>query len=169
MLKRLTLSLAVLILSTALARSPAHASPETAEYWGIQAKELYKVTAQLLTDLNAGQTGDLEADYLDNLADFSVIAGRLAVWVDTSGGARDFSCIYRGMAEEAERQLDALETAKDKAQAHNALTRIATLLDDAQNIAVASAHAARSGTSTAPTGHCPASAIPLDKYLGAGS
>ena len=169
MLKRLTLSLAVLVLSTGFALGPAHASPETAEHWGAQAQKLYKATAQLLSDLNTGRTDGLEEDYLDGLADFSVTAGRLAVWVDTSGGAKDFGCIYRGMAEEAELQLDALETASDKTEAHTALTRIATMLDDAQSIAVASAHAARSGTSTAPTGHCPASAIPLDKYLGAGS
>ena len=73
------------------------------------------------------------------------------------------------MAEEAELQIEALEMAETQAEAKTALTRIATMLDDAQIIAVASAHAARNGTNTAPTGHCPASAVSLDKYIGQGS
>lgn len=144
----------------------AHATPETAEDWGARASALYGETTSLLTDVKTGQNTQLSADYTDALANFSIIAGRLAIWVDETGGARDFGCIYRGMAEEAEIQLDALETAKSNETAEAALTRIATMLDDAQSIAVASAHAARNGnTNAAPTGHCPASAISLDQYL----
>ena len=166
MLKRLILSLAAIALSSA---APAFASPETAEDWGAQASALYKTTADLLSTSQANISKDAEAEYIDGLANFSVVAGRLAVWVDTSGGAKDFGCIYRGMAEEAELQIEALETAETQAEAKTALTRIATMLDDAQIIAVASAHAARNGTNTAPTGHCPASAVSLDKYIGQGS
>lgn len=171
MLKRISSNLVVLALSTLALTSAAQASPETAEDWGAQASALYGTTANLLQSLNTNQPSDLEETYIDDLARFSVIAGRLAVWVDTSGGAKDFGCIYRGMAEEAELQLDALEAADTTAEAKTALTRIATMLDDAQSIAVASAHAARHGADTAPTGHCPASAVSLDTYLktGAGS
>jgi len=157
MLKRFFPRLAIFVLATAALASNAAASPETAEDWGSKASTLYGQTTALLSNVNSNNNSDLEADYLEGLAQFSVIAGRLAVWVDTSGGARDFGCIYRGMAEEAEQQLDALETAKSPADAEAALTRIATMLDDAQAIAVASAYAARHGTNTAPSGHCPAS------------
>lgn len=163
MLKRFLLGLTTLALA-----STAHASPETAEDWGAQASTLYSTTATLLSGLNDNTNKDLEAEYLDGLARFSVIAGRLAVWVDTSGGAKDFGCIYRGMAQEAEVQLTALEAATTQAEAKAALTRIATMLDDAQSIAVASAYAARHGTSTAPSGHCPASRQSLDAYLKTG-
>ena len=165
MLKRTTSFIAAMTLSTLALAAPAYASPETAEDWGAQASDLYGTTTTLLQALNSPQNSDLEDEYVDGLARFAIIAGRLAVWVDTSGGAKDFGCIYRGMAEEAELQLDALETASTKADAKAALTRIATMLDDAQTIAVASAHAARTGTNTAPAGHCPASTIPLDTYL----
>jgi len=165
MLKRITLSLAIIASTALILSSPANASPETAEDWGAQASALYRTTADLLNAVNANENSNLEDGYLDGLARFSTIAGRLAVWVDASGGAQDFGCIYRGMAEEAELQLEALETATTKIEAKAALTRIATMLDDAQSIAVASAHAARTGSNTAPTTHCPASAVPLDKYL----
>jgi len=168
MLKRFFPRLALFVLATATLASTAAASPETAEDWGSRASTLYGQTTALLGGLNSNDNSDLEADYLDGLAQFSVIAGRLAVWVDTSGGAKDFGCIYRGIAEEAELQLDALETAKSPADAEAALTRIATMLDDAQSIAVASAYAARNGTNTAPSGHCPASARPLEGYLNTG-
>lgn len=163
MLKRFLLGLTTLALA-----STAHASPETAEDWGAHASTLYGTTTELLASLKSNTNSDLETEYIDGLARFSVIAGRLAIWVDTSGGAKDFGCIYRGMAEEAELQLDALETASTPADAKAALTRIATMLDDAQSIAVASAYAARTGVNTAPSGHCPASTRALDGYLKTG-
>ena len=166
MLKRLVFSTLCLALSST---APAFASPETAEDWGAKASALYQTTTQLLGALNTDISDDAEAAYIDDLARFSIIAGRLAVWVDTSGGASDFGCIYRGMAEEAELQIEALESARTRADAKAALTRIATMLDDAQAIAVASAHAARHGEASAPTGHCPARSVLPDLYLGQGS
>ena len=166
MLKQIAICLAALTLSST---SIALASPEAAEEWGSQASALYNTTTELLGSLEAKTSEENEAEYLDGLAEFSVIAGRLAVWVDSSGGAKDFGCIYRGMAEEAELQLNALETATSQADAKAALTRIATMLDDAQIIAVASAHSARHGTEVPTTGYCPASEIKLEQYLGQGS
>ena len=168
MLKRASSFLLALALSTLALTSPASASPETAEDWGVKASALYGKTTALLSALNEKEPSPLEEGYINELAHFSVIAGRLAIWVDTSGGAKDFGCIYRGMAEEAELQLETLESAKTRVEAKAALTRIATMLDDAQSIAVASAYAARHGDEKAATGHCPASAAPLDQYLGAG-
>lgn len=168
MMTRLISFIAVLLIISGACATPAQASPETAEDWGAKASALYRTTAELLSAINTDQSSDFERAYLDELAQFSVIAGRLAVWVDTSGGAKDFGCIYRGMAEEAELQLEALETANTQADARTALTRIATLLDDAQSIAVASAHAARSEETEISTGHCPASRVPLTTYLEAG-
>lgn len=160
MLKRLIVVSSALMLATS-----ANASPEAAEDWGTQASALYRTTATLLEAVSGGQETELSGEYTRDLARFSATAGRLAIWVDTSGGAKDFGCIYRGMAEEAELQLYALEEASERVAAKSALTRIATMLDDAQSIAVASAHAARNGTSAAPSGHCPASELKLDQYL----
>ena len=165
MLKRFTICLAGCLSSMLAFASSANATPEAAEDWGARAGSLYTITAQLLSSADTAHNTDLEAEYIEGLTQFSTIAGRLTVWVDTTGGASDFGCIYRGMAEEAETQLIALETAHTTADAKAALTRIATLLDDAQSIAVTSAHAVRTGTTTATTSHCPASALPLDSYL----
>lgn len=162
MMKRIVLTVMMIGLSTG-----ANASPETAEDWGVKAASLYSETSDLLATVNAGNIAELDADYTDALAQFSVIAGRLAVWVDTSGGAKDFGCIFRGMAEEAEVQLEQLETVRTQKDAKTALTRIATMLDDAQAIAVASVHAARTGTSgsSETPANCPASAHMISQYL----
>lgn len=159
MLKRFALGFASLALVNV-----ANASPETAEDWGAQASGLYQTTVELLSSVEAGQAIDLDPVFTNGLATFSATAGRLAIWVDTDGGAKDFACIYRGMAEEAELQLYALEDADGRANAKSALTRIATMLDDAQSIAAASAYAARHGMNTSSTGACPAGTITLDKY-----
>lgn len=165
MLKRFLVSLTALSLASQMPLS-AYASPETAEDWGLKASTLYAQTTELIANLNKNHPTELEATYTGGLAQFSVIAGRLAAWIDTSGGAADFGCIYRGMAEEAELQLEALQVASTKSDAKTALTRIATLLDDAQSIAIASAYAARNGNvSATQKNHCPASAASLDQYL----
>lgn len=161
MLKRLvTAALAAIALTSA-----ANATPATAEDWGSQASALYVETIDLLENIKAGKQTHLEDTYVARLTRFSVVAGRLAVWVDETGGARDFGCIYRGMSEEAELQLYALEEASSDAEATQALVRIATMLDDAQSIAVASAYAARTGNAQLTQTDCPASAIALDQYL----
>lgn len=161
MLKRL-----VTIVVTAFALiGIAHATPATAENWGTQASALYAETVDLLENIKAGNQTNLEESYVAGLTKFSIVAGRLAVWVDETGGAKDFGCIYRGMAQEAELQLYALEDARTDDTASAALARIAAMLDDAQSIAVASAHAARTGSSDASPTHCPASAIALDQYI----
>ena len=167
MLKRFTLSLTLLSLASTLLSFRAYATPETAEDWGLKAGQLYTETVALIGTLHAGKSTDLETEYVNGLAGFSVIAGRLAIWADTYGGASDFGCIYRGMAEEGERQLEALETASSSQDALSALERISTMLDDAQAIAAASAHAARTGDSSngASAGHCPANITELNQYL----
>lgn len=165
MIKRITRFSAIIASSTFMFTGVANASPETAEDWGARAGVLYGMTTKFLNTSTYASNSQLEVDYLEGLTQFAIIAGRLAVWVDTSGGAKDFGCIYRGMAEEAELQLETLETVSTQEDAAAALTRIATMLDDAQSIAVASAHAARTGTSSLESSHCPASAIPLDTYL----
>lgn len=161
MLKRLvTVALAAFALTSA-----AHATPTTAENWGSQASTLYVETVDLLENIKAGNPTLLDDAYVARLTRFSIVAGRLAVWVDETGGAKDFGCIYRGMAEEAEIQLYALEEADSDTAATAALVRIATMLDDAQSIAVASAYAARTGNARSPQTDCPASAITLNQYL----
>lgn len=161
MMKRLVLSFATLLLA-----QMAHATPETAEHWGERAESLHVSTLAMLHDVKAGKPTDLSATYVDELTRFAITAGRLAVWVDETGGAEDFGCIYRGMAEEAELQLYALEAASTDAAAATALTRIAGMLDDAQMIAIASANAARTRpASGVPGGHCPVSTAALSAYL----
>ena len=160
MLKRIVLSFALLSMAQL-----AHASPETAENWGERAEHLHITTLNMLNAVEAGQPTNLNAIYIDELTRFAITAGRLAIWVDETGGAKDFGCIYRGMAEEAELQLYALEDAPADAAAITALNRIASMLADAQMIAIASAHAARTRPASEAPGQCTFNTSALSDYL----
>ena len=68
---------------------------------------------------------------------------KLGTWSDTQAGAADFGCIFRGMAEEADKQLFELEIARTPKAKRAALSRLIAMFDDAQSIAAAASHAAR--------------------------
>ncbi|MEZ5947223.1 MAG: hypothetical protein R3C13_14785 [Hyphomonas sp.] len=140
MMKRLF----VPILLSALA-FPATASPELAESWGAEAAALYSETTGLLDTARMGERPALEDAYLIDLERFAMTATRLGSWNDEVSGAKDLGCIFRGMAEEAEVQLTALEGAETVRASETALKRLVTLFDDAQEISVAAAWAARHG------------------------
>ena len=125
MLKRLCLG-AVLC---GLAVAPlAHSDADLARDWSAAAGQLYGETVQLLD-------GDTIPDhYESDVARFSLSATRLARWVETEGGPHDLACIFRGMADEAELQLNALE---GDTRPHAALMRLAVMFHDAEGIALA--------------------------------
>ncbi|MEO9969925.1 MAG: hypothetical protein ABJG15_08885 [Hyphomonadaceae bacterium] len=147
----------------------ASASPETAENWGVQASNIYQTTTDMLDSLNDRSFTGIPADFEDQMSRFASTASHLAVWTDDTQSAPDLGCIYRGMAEEAELQLIALEDANSASGVRAALKRIATMTDDAQSIAIASAHAGRTGEQVAPTGQCLTNSALIDHALGRGS
>ena len=146
--------------------STAAASPETAENWGVQASDLYNTVQELLEQQNVNNFSGLSPDFEDKMIRFASTASQLAIWTDETQASPDLGCIYRGMAEEAEVQLLALEAAGSFAEMETALKRIASMTDDAQAIAVASAHAGRTGQQTAPTGQCLGNHELVDHALG---
>ncbi|MEZ5998596.1 MAG: hypothetical protein R3B98_07880 [Hyphomonas sp.] len=133
------------VLLAALAALPAAASPELAEIWGAKAAALYSETTDLLDTARTGERPALDDGYLIDLERFAMTATRLGSWNDEVSGAKDLGCIFRGMAEEAEVQLNALEGAGSATASEAALKRLVTLFDDAQEISVAAAWAARHG------------------------
>ncbi|MEZ5955397.1 MAG: hypothetical protein R3C13_13960 [Hyphomonas sp.] len=138
MLKRLIVPIALAALAL-----PAAASPELAESWGARAAALYTESVGYLDTARTGEAPTLPDHYLIDLERFSATATRLGTWNDQVSGAKDLGCIFRGMAEEAEVQLTALEAAKSADASETALKRLVTLFDDAQEISVAAAWAAR--------------------------
>ena len=130
----------------------ALASPDLAETWGAKAGDLYSST---LVMLDADNGNDLTDDYIVGVERFAVTATRLGTWNDDSHGPADFGCIFRGMAEEAELQLGALETAHSPTDREAALKRLIGMFDDAQAISAAAAHAARYGVALPVTDSAP--------------
>ena len=123
MLKRLIVPIALAALAL-----PAAASPELAESWGARAAALYTESVGYLDTARTGEAPALPDHYLIDLERFSATATRLGTWNDQVSGAKDLGCIFRGMAEEAEVQLTALEAAKSADASETALKRLATNL-----------------------------------------
>jgi len=145
----------------------ANASPELTETWGARAALLYEDTTALLSLARAGKEAPLDAAYIDETITFASTAMQLGSWIDTTDSAKDFGCIFRGMAEEADVQLTEVEEAVTKADRVAALSRLTVMFDDAQTIAAAAAHAARSGAPVkgAEVASCAANGAVLDGLL----
>lgn len=125
---------AVLAFGVCAMAGPASASPDLSSEWGQASSELYEQTVAAM------QAGAVPDGFEAGTARFAVTATRLGDWAETSGAAADLACIFRGMAEEAEAQLDALDAGEAPEQA---LQRLAILFSDAEAIAAAAVHASR--------------------------
>ncbi len=148
----------VAIISLAFAVAmPASASPELASDWGKKAAELYDQTVAIREGERA------PARYNDELARFSVTASRLARWIDAEGGPADLGCIFRGMADESEAQLGALESGRKDV----AIDRLTLMFSDAELISAASIRAVTRNARGADdmTGSCPARPMSRDQYF----
>ena len=133
-----------LIFDLSMAIAPmANASPELAEQFGVKAQGLYIETVEVSGVLLNDTSAELSDDYINELAVFAGTALKLGQWSDSQAGASDFGCIFRGMAEEADKQLFELEIARTPAAKRDALKRLIAMFDDAQSIAAAASHAAR--------------------------
>ena len=135
----------------------AVADPALALEWGQRASALHQATS------NAIGGEPLAPQFEDSVARFAVTANRLGSWIDATGGAADLGCIFRGMADEAELQLQqvALPEARQPA-----LRRLASLFNDAEAVALAAARAEPTPTLEAePTGQCPANPHAAYQYL----
>lgn len=151
-----------LITAACLAALPftASASPELAADWGIKAGDLRDETASYIAVLDRTGTIDIPHDFEIEIERFAMAAGRLGSWIDGNDGPSDLGCIFRGMAEEGEVQLDALSEAETPRARHESLVRLATMFSDAEIIAVAATHASGHQTPAVETraASCPASA-----------
>ena len=123
--------------------------------------------ARLLTQVNAAEGAAkarpaakpqpvvpaLSAD----LQRFGLAASRLSVEIDQRGGPTDLRCIFRGMAEETDKQLTAASGATNGAVQAQAYARLTHMLKDAVEIApaVGGLPPAKAGAAKA-NAHCPA-------------
>lgn len=155
-MKRLILAIATAVLPFA-----ASASPQLANDWGIKASSLYQETSNMIAVLDRTGRPIIPESYEVEIQRFAMTATRLGLWVDGSKGPSDLGCIFRGMAEEGEVQLDALSDAKSAHVVRLSLVRLAAMFSDAETIAVAAVYASQHETAAAPAGleaSCPVSA-----------
>ncbi|MAT34823.1 MAG: hypothetical protein CMK06_06730 [Ponticaulis sp.] len=126
----------ILTLSFAL---PAAANPELARSWSEEARVL---KARVTTSPESGLSDDLMKD----LERFGRVATRLsASGEDTMPLPEDLACIFRGMAEETNLQLDILNSSTDPAALQGARQRLAKMLEDAAPVGQAAAIAIEAG------------------------
>jgi hypothetical protein len=124
--------------------------------------------ARLLAQVNAAEaaaraqpaakpqavTTALSAD----LQRFGLAASRLSVEIDRRGGPTDLRCIFRGMAEETDKQLAAAGGATTGADQAKAYARLTDMLKDAVEIApaVGGMPPVKAGAARASATQCPA-------------
>lgn len=92
-----------------------------------------------------------------DLQRFGLAASRLSVEIDKRGGPTDLRCIFRGMAEETDKQLTVAGGASSGAVQAQAYARLSHILKDAVEIApaVGGLPPAKAGTKTT-NAQCPA-------------
>ncbi|MEO1029665.1 MAG: hypothetical protein AAFX02_11495 [Pseudomonadota bacterium] len=163
-MKRLLLSICVLASATPF----ASASPELAEKWGANATRLYTESVAHLSRIETDRTLIPPKDaYIDQTLRFAIQASRLGKWMDENTDTRDFGCIFRGMSEEADLQVQSLETAGSATDQVAALKRMIAMFDDAQTIAVAAIDVAQTGAASEGQipRQCRANRATLDQYF----
>ncbi len=152
------------ILATALlaltAIAPAYADTLAAQVKAEAQRLLVQVSAaESAAKVRPGAKPPAVAPALaSDLQRFSLAASRLSVEIDQRGGPTDLRCIFRGMAEETGKQLDAAAKATTGGDQAKAYARLTYMLKDAVEIAPAvggNATAASSARAAAAT--CPAS------------
>lgn len=155
-MKRLAILIAVAVVTTLPASADTLADQVRAE------------AVRLLTQVNAVEGAakarpaakpqavapDLSAD----LQRFGLAASRLSVEIDQRGGPTDLRCIFRGMAEETDKQLAAAGGAATGADQAQAYARLTHMLKDAIEIApaVGGLPPAKAGAAKASAAQCPA-------------
>ncbi|MEM5517925.1 hypothetical protein WNY37_13285 [Henriciella sp. AS95] len=154
-MKRLFLAIAAATLPFA-----ASASPQLATDWGVKASDLYQETVDFIENVDRSGETAIPAEYETEIVRFAHAAAKLGSWIDGNNGPSDLGCIFRGMAQEGEVQLDALYDAQSPVQTRESLVRLATMFSDAEIIAVAAVYSADHDTPAAPAGivaSCPVS------------
>ena len=119
---------------------PAMADPEHARQLGAQARAMLEKIETARA--NADQAAILAAPNFSShlkrdLQAFGLGAARLSTEIKDLGGPKDFQCIFRGMAEETGVQLKAIATAHTGYEQSDALTRLHSMLEDADAVSEA--------------------------------
>ena len=151
--------LAILLSLALLAVAPAKADTLAAQV-GAEAKRLLAQvsTAQSSAAARPGAKPQPIAPALSaDLQRFGLAASRLSSEIDQRGGPADLRCIFRGMAQETDKQLAAANTAATGAEQSRALARLTHMLKDAVEIAPAvGGNATAASSSRAAAAQCPA-------------
>ncbi|MCR9269195.1 MAG: hypothetical protein NXH72_04315 [Hyphomonadaceae bacterium] len=124
-------------LFIAAAPLSAHASSDLARQWGHEASRLSVETTSFIYALDMGETAEISDSFALDVYRFGRTSADLAKWIDAANGPNDLGCIFRGMANESEDQLIALDSKHDALQRRESLRRLAAMFADAEMIAIA--------------------------------
>ncbi|MDP3495955.1 MAG: hypothetical protein Q8R82_22825 [Hyphomonadaceae bacterium] len=115
--------------------------------------------SRLLAQVNAAETAakrrvglkpaPLSSTLVGDLQRFAMTASRLSMEIDQRGGPADLRCIFRGMAEETDVQLEVVSSATTGTAQAAALSRLSHMLRDAVEIAPAIGSGAAAQTKAA--------------------
>ena len=143
----------------------------TAAFADTLPQQLKAEASRLLVQVNAARDAaqakpvlkpiPLAPALVGDLQRFGLSASRLSLEIDKRGGPTDLRCIFRGMAEETDKQLTAASAATNGRDQAVALGRLSHMLSDAVEIAPAvDAQIAQTKTAAGPkpaaANSCPA-------------
>ena len=154
-MKRLAILLSLALLAVVPAKADTLAAQVAAEAKRLLAQVS---TAQSSAAARPGAKPQPIAPALSaDLQRFGLAASRLSSEIDQRGGPADLRCIFRGMAQETDKQLAAANTAATGAEQSRALARLTHMLKDAVEIAPAvGGQATAASSSRAAAAQCPA-------------
>ncbi len=144
---------------------PVMAGPGDARDLGDMASNLLMSTQTAHDDAIGAFRFDapqIDPDFISGLQRFGVLSSQIAADIDAKDGPKDLGCIYRGMAEETDVQLQALSASHTGADQAAALERLISMLDDAMMVSEAAARALSSETpdeGSITVGSCSASPV----------
>lgn len=133
-MRYLLIALACLALTTPAALAgPGSDLAATAD----DLRDRAQVRAQIAARHPAATMQPLEFDdqFLSDMEAFSLAAMRLSRIIDETDGPADLGCIFRGMSEDAEARLAAIDNATTGSQRSRAYIDIVDLMRDAVQIA----------------------------------
>jgi hypothetical protein len=168
MSRLIVFAIALVFALTAVGLGPARASPDTIYQLGAKAEALKDEAIAWRDRLEGADAAQpLPPGYDMELVRFADVAKGIGSELDAHGAPIDLGCIFRGMAEEAELQSNALKTAPNAGHQYIALGRLIAMFDDAAVIAPDAARTLKGKPDTpqATLGGCEANPEATAQYL----
>ena len=128
--------LSTILLFASLAGAAAHAQDDLAQLAGQIKREAEHRASYFRHNPTAPAAEMQPADsLLVDISEFALLTHRLSAQIERNGGPTDLKCIFKGMSEDSQARIDALDQARTRAEMARAFDEIVYLANQAETIA----------------------------------